>query len=248
MGITDSIMAATVNITGNNQPQSRRSVGLAILAAVVGGGLIAAALPRVAADILYQNSRAVAEDVNAGRPVDMDRLSRAAEQARRVLAWDARDDVAADLGLILLWQDYKATDPQDKNRLLHQSLDAFRQSVALAPGQPIIWFRLSRLYGRMGNMTAAIHAFRMSMLSGPVVAPTLILPRLRQGVSLADQMDDDTRDMLMRQIRLSWVMDPDGVTQMALEPEYSLWVNQALSQLSSLEADQLAYRQNRTSQ
>lgn len=237
-----SIMAATTNIMpteSDGRPvQRRRRRGhrsAAAAALVLGTALLGLAGPRLIAAGLSLDARAVSWDLEETQaPPQPQRLAAAAAGLAAADDWVVDGQGRIDRSLLLLRQAETVPTGDERDHLQAAAEASAVAGLAQSPGQPSAWARLARLRLARGDHSGAAAAFRLSLLSGAVV-PTVMTWRLELGLQLRPHLDPDTLALIERQIRLTWILQPDYVARLATRPGEAMLVRQALDALSQQE-------------
>lgn len=221
----------------------------AVVAFAAGCLLLAFGAPRLVAAVLTLDARTVIWDVYAGdgtatgtgAEVGESRLIGAADDIAKAGRWVTDGELEGDRSLLLLRAAQSAVNDGERDARLAESLAVAQAALAAAPGQPGVWLRVSHLQEQRANPAAAAAALRMSLLSGSFV-PEIMAFRIELGMRLLPVADRDTADLMRRQIRLMWLVDPDFVAKLAARPGYGNFVQQALESLSDAEMAQFQRR------
>lgn len=233
-------MAVTVTITAAGNGTGRLAGRLTLL--LVGGAglaLVAFAAPRLAATIAALPARPVLWEAYAGQPVALPALLTAVQALDRAAALGDRSS-DGDRGFLLLRA--AAIAPlADQFRLLMAAESATEAGLSRTPGNPSLWLRLAALREGHGDMTGALAAWRMSVLTGGF-EPAIMPDRLRMGARLLPLMDADGRSLLKRQIRNSWTLSWEWPEMVRAVPGMAPLVDEALDSLTDREM--AAYRRN----
>lgn len=232
-------MDATANTTsteaGRHHRGRRAHPSAAVVALLLGVALLGLGVPRLIAAGLSQEARAVLWDLEEGKdPPKPQRLAFAAADLAAAAGWVVEGQGLLDRSLLLLRQAESLSAGGERQRLLDDAEAVAASALALAPGQPSAWARLARLRLGRGDGTGAAAALRLSLLSGAVV-PALMTWRLELGLRLRPYLDADTRALLDRQIRLTWILQPDHIARLATRPAEAAQVRHALDALSQQE-------------
>jgi hypothetical protein len=241
MGITDSITAATGNITVNERRESGGESGppairpnhrrAALPALVLGVVILALAAPRLIGALLGLGPLEIAKSARGGSEIGISDLTAAAADIDSIPAMLRSADQEAERGYLLARAAAASPPGPARDRLLAESDQALTRSVLRSPGDPESWLRRSWLKQQQGDTAAALASFRMSMQVGPAESD-MMAPRLRFGATLASLMEPETRAMFDRQIRLAWVLRPDTVAVLAQDPVLGPLIPAALDSLS----------------
>lgn len=230
-----NIMDATVTIMGSDRPGS--DWGAALVAGLMGCLLLALGVPRLVAAVQSLDARSVVWSVYAGVKVPSETLGQAVTGLVTADAWVRDGERAGDISLLLVHQALLAATPAEQAPLWEAAEAAAVSALSVAPGQPGVWARLAEVRERRGNREGAVAALRMSMLSGSFV-PALMVPRIEQGLRLLPALDRDTRELLKRQLRLTWVANPAFVVAISARPDGGPLVREALAELNDSELKQ----------
>ncbi len=211
--------------------------GIAVVAAALGCLLLTLGAPRLVAALLSLESRTVVWDVYAEAKVAPATLAGAAADIAAAAAWVRDGEQEGDRGLLLLQQATMTTTAAERTKMREAAEMAAISALAVAPGQPNVWSRLANSRERRGNREGAAAALRMSMLSGSF-SPALMAPRIELGLRLLPALDAETRALLKRQIRLTWVIKPDFVAELSNRPVTGSLVREALAELAEFDLAQ----------
>ncbi len=229
-----------VNDRRSAPPPSPRPPGawdVAVIAIGIGGLLLVLGLPRLIAAMNALDARAVVWAVYTGEPESLAQLASAAAGLEAANAVVPEGEREGDRSLLLLTQADRTPAPADKAPLRDAAEASAVAALRLAPGQPSVWARLASLRERRGDLSGAVAALRLSMLSGSFV-PVLMVPRIEQGLRLLPVMDRDTLGLLKRQVRLAWVAQPAMVADLSVRPDAGPLVRDALDELDPAELAQ----------
>lgn len=97
--------------------------------------------------------------------------------------------------------------------LLMDANQAFADSLALAPAESLIWFRLSYSASREGRSRDAARAWRMAILTG-AFDPQMMEYRLGLGFSLWPYMEAAERAAMAHQLVTFWSWGPGTVSEL----------------------------------
>ncbi|CAA7615413.1 conserved hypothetical protein [Candidatus Terasakiella magnetica] len=214
-----------------------RNHGLpALVAGVVGVVLVAAAAPRVVAALLSLGSQQTVWDVRHELAVEPARLGQGAADLGLAAQWFAEGEMETERGYLLLRRAQFGSDPALRDFLYRQARSAIASGLALAPAQPGAWARLAYLRQYEGNAAAAAKAYRMSLLTGAVMPP-LMPSRLELGLRLRPDFDAETRELLSRQVRLTWIIAPDAIARLSADSSHGGFIRDALAGLSAAQME-----------
>ena len=238
-------MGVIVNTTASSGPGPDRSRayrpsagwGVALVAALTGSLLLVLGAPRLIAAFWALDARGVVWSVYAGTTVSPAELARASAGLATAEAWVPDGERAGDRSLLLLHQALLVPTPAEQTALRTAAEAAAVSALSVAPVQPSVWARLASLREQRHDLSGAVVALRMSMLSGSFV-PALMVPRVEQGLRLLPVMDYETRELLKRQMRLTWIANPEFLVGRSLRPDAGLLVREALADLSQSELAQ----------
>lgn len=210
---------------GGRRPSERQQTPLATggravgewavwgLPLLVGGLLLVTAVPRLVAGVFEQMASEGLLRVGEVRSSPIER--------ERALAWAQAwqfDGERQGARVHFLMRAQSLTPSLDDSlRLRGMATVAAEQALAQAPGQPAVWAQLARLREQQGDRQGAVQALRLSFLTG-TFQPSLMEPRLLQAVRLFDVMDEQTRGLFLRQIRLTWILHPELISSLWLSP------------------------------
>lgn len=236
-------MGATTNTTRNRTQSAgksaadwvkaekarRQSRWVALLAGMVALGIITLAAPRVVSEALVLSARQRIIDIQAGLATELPAdLAQSATAVEAFARWSGDGRLVTDGGLLLMRQAAAATDPAERNLLLRRAITLTEEGLRRSPAHPVGWSRLAALRVAMGEPDKAAQAFRLSLLTGPVV-PQITAPRAAQGLALLGHLNVDTRQLLARQIRLLQATQPQDLPALATTPDAALFILQALA-------------------
>ncbi|AWK85183.1 hypothetical protein DEW08_02395 [Azospirillum thermophilum] len=185
------------------------------------------------------DARGVLWDVYAGEDLPVDRLTAAAADLASGLRWMPDGELQGDRSLVLLRAAEAAKTAAERKDLLEQATASAMAAVAIAPGQPGVWARLAYLRLLQGEPAPAAAALRLSMLSGSFV-PAMMASRIELGLRLLPALDAETTELLRRQIRLFWLVEPNRVAELSERPGANDIVREALNGLT--DADMLQFQ------
>lgn len=244
-------MDATANIMVSEAPEGhgkgRRRASYtapAILGGLAGCLLIALGLPGLVAGVSTLDAHTVAWDVYNGVPRSNAELLAAVEEVTQANRWTRDSELDGDRGLLLLRAAEAAATEAERRNLLAAAGEATISALSNAPGQPSAWLRLAHIRYGQGELAGAAAALRLSMLSGSFV-PALMASRIDMGMRLLPMLDRDTIELLHRQIRQWWVIDPEQVAKLAGRPEAAAIVRTALAGLTDTEMARFQRLHNR---
>lgn len=227
IAITDIIMADTKTITQNRPaPTALLLAGVAVALLLLGLGF-----PRFVAALQFLDAAPVVRDVGAGKPVQNEAVELALHALDRANGWHTDSKTLSALGTLLSYQAVNASSPARQAELAGQARAAFTSSLAAAPAQAEVWYRLAWLDEWRANRGAAVKALRLSFLSA-AIAPELMVPRLELGFRLYAAMDEADAALFKRQIRLTWITAPDKILGLSHNGQIGALVKQALDEVS----------------
>jgi|GEM_PF-5264434 len=203
MAITGNITAAMAPITASDTRTPGRSL-LGAVAILAGLGLLALGVPRLLSGM-------VTLEVRSG---DEPAAARALDQATALVAD----------GEMMVEQ---AVIEQRLGRPAPEIIALLKTGLAQSPANPKGWALLASLLSTSGDRPAAVQALRLSYLAGPVV-PDLMTGRLTLAMALLDDLDEETRGLTARQVRLAWKIDPRPVITLMQRPGLTVFLTEAL--------------------
>ena len=206
-------------------------LGAALIGAVVAVLLLVLGVPRLVAALVALGPQGVVWDVHSDVPVPVAGLAAAADGLASAGRWVINGGDMADRGLLLSRQAAAVPPGPQRVRLLEEAEAATVSGLAVAPGQPGVWFRLAWLREIRGDRAGALAALRVSWLSGGFV-PSVMLSRLEFAFGLVPSMNAEMRSLLRRQLRLTWVVAPEAVDGFSRRPDVAPLVQEALADLS----------------
>lgn len=237
-------MAATTAITRNNRPGGQRArprSGAVPLSLAIGLVLTLLALPRLAGEVSLWAARdgllstAPGPDITPAMGL---RLTQTAGPAMLAPAF-------AEAGTI--WLRLALEGREGGMALLPAAHRSFTDSLALAPGDPLTWFRLSYTASKEGRFEAAARAWRMAVLTG-AFDPQMMEYRLGLGFSLWPHMDAAGRAAMERQLLVFWSWGPGTVSELTQRDNAGDIVRQALASRPDIATDierRIALRQGK---
>ena len=208
--------------------------GAALVAGLIGVLLLGLAVPRLLAASQWLDAREVVWTLYAGTKVTPAALTQASADLAAADAWVRDGEREGERSLILIRQAMLAPTANGQAALWAEAEAAAAAALSVAPGQPSLWYRLAALRERRGDLSGAVAALRLSMLSG-AYTPDLMEPRINLGLKLVSAMSQETRDLLKRQIRLSWAATPGSIVALSARPDAGPLVREALDELSDAE-------------
>lgn len=239
MATTGIIMADIVNIMVNNSattirpPQNRRA---AFLGAAVAVSLLSFGLPRLIGAGLSLEARGTLWNAYDNVAIADKTLTAAIDGLVSARRWS--DDGTMDIqrGLLLTLKANRYPPGSERDQLYQEASRATEAGLTRAPGDPSAWYRLAQLRRLTGNDDGAVAALRLSFLAGAMV-PELMAPRLELAFSLLSHIDAEAMPLLTRQIRLTWVVAPDFVSNLSGQGHAAL-IQEALAFLGQEEMEQ----------
>lgn len=233
MVITDNIMGAMADITPTNAAGRSRTPVTAALALGIGAVLTLAGAARLWAALQAEPARiglerlataeAAPDPALAGQIAES--LAAAGRFAPFIVPW-AGSDRGASLEALMR---AAAGDPS--------AMAVQAAALAAAPGDPNGWLRLARERFTAGDKAGAGQALRLSFLSGAVV-PGIMLPRLRLGLDLHAALDTETQQIMARQIRLVWMLEPSAIPPLLVNGDYRPILAAALAAVTPADEQQ----------
>ncbi|MBK1663173.1 hypothetical protein CKO38_00585 [Rhodospirillum rubrum] len=219
---------------------ARRAVAPGLAGLAVALVLIGLALPRCLAAWNDHAGAAALWDLRAGKPgPDPAILAAAGESLVASARRPPRGEVLADGGYLLARAAENTADPARRAALSRAALVATERGLALAPANASAWARLAALRANVGDRDGAAAALRVSFLAGPVV-PALTASRLDLALALLPALDGETRVLLDRQIRITWILEPARIARLAEDRRLGRLIGLALDGVS--EEDLTLYR------
>lgn len=189
----------------------------AILALTVGLFLIYLSTPRMMASILLFPGDHILDSLQNGKEVpikDMDVLIASREDA---LQWVSSGEIWGELGLAQSWKAYYTgyQSPEGREQLSN-SIDSFRQGLALAPANTFAWAGLAYSYVmRTGYpVENTTQSLKLSILTSPY-QPKLLINRLTLCLKLFTFFDDEGKGLVEKQIKIAAKMDPKELAKIA---------------------------------
>ncbi len=242
------IMAATTAITRNDRSggrQARPRSGAVLLSLGFGLVLTLLALPRLAGEVSLWAARDGLLSTVHGPDVSPDMAMRLTETGGPALLAPAFAE-AGTIWLRLALEGRGGMDLEGRG-LLPAAHWSFADSLALAPADPLTWFRLSYTASREGRFEAAARAWRLAVLTG-AFDTQMMEYRLGLGFSLWPHMDASGRAAMERQLLVFWSWGPGTVSELTQRDNASDIVRQALSGRPDIAADierRIALRQGK---
>jgi hypothetical protein len=203
--------------------RSKIDFAFACLAVLVGGTILALAVPRLGAAFWLGLRNYEAELINAGLPVSESELHGLIASRELALAWiearEAHDDLAAALALLASMREPESAAERE---LLERAVQETRTGLALAPADPRGWLQLAYLTTMLDRRSQqAVEALQFSILIGPYDSPEFLALRLDLALSHWALFDEAARRQLEEQVRLLWQEAPGEIALLALdEPDY----------------------------
>jgi hypothetical protein len=202
---------------------------LAAIAGLMAIALLLLALPRTIASLLTLPSTAVLQRLQSQRPVSFEDLERVVSAQRRAIRLSSDGRLGTDLGLaeLLIAERLPGDDPNVRGRL-QNAVDALRQGLAAAPGNPYAWARLAYAEARQQGWTPlALSGLRMALLTAPY-DPRLIWSRLRLSLLAWPYMPIEDREIVLQQVRWAWIENAAELARLAVEVDQVNVVRAAL--------------------
>ena len=236
-------MAATTAITRNDRQggrQARPRSGAVLLSLGFGIVLTLLALPRLAGEVTLWAARDGLLSAAPGPEITPAMAGRLLDMGAPALLAPA----FAEAGTIWL---RLALEGRESTTLLPAARQAFADSLALAPADPLTWFRLSYAASKEGRFEAAARAWRLAVLTG-AFDPQMMEYRLGLGFSLWPHMDAASRAAMERQLLVFWSWGPGTVSELTERDGARDIVRQALASRPDIVADierRIALRQGK---
>jgi hypothetical protein len=207
----------------------RRPAWPALFALVLGGTLVVMATPRLMAGLSVEPHDALFRALGKGRATDAEVILAAALDHEEALRWQADAETSADLAtLYFVAASHFPSDSVLRQEFLQRAVAQNRQSLQRAPAQPYAWAQLALALTHLeGDSDAARAALVQSLRRAPW-QPRLAELRAGMGLRHWSRLDEDTRALVLLQVRQAAELDPKGLA--AVVPSPALWavVEQAL--------------------
>ncbi|WPZ37232.1 hypothetical protein T8K17_25455 (plasmid) [Thalassobaculum sp. OXR-137] len=213
----------------------------AALGLFVGAVLLFSGAVQLVAALSAVEGQAILWELRRGHLVSPDDLGRAADRLGLADRVYMQGDRESDRGFALLRQAELMTVGPYRDEIVAEATAATERSLASAPGNPAAWARLAYLYALDDRRDAAARAIRMSFLSGPIV-PVMQASRLSLGLRLLPHLDQQTVEMLRRQVRFTWLATPDALVPIADDPRFGPFVRRSLSELDDADMENFVRR------
>lgn len=213
---------------GRRRPRSATT----LLSIGFGVALIGLALPRLAGEgmllaardgLLSATNPPAAQDL----PVIAGQLTQAARLSLLAPAF-------AEAGTT--WLRLSQQDRQAGPAALQAAAQALGHSLALAPAEPLVWYRLSYAAYQLGRWEEAAHAWRMAVRTG-AFDPQMMEYRLTLGFTLWPHMDAADRSALGHQLVTFWSWGPGRVSEVTERDSARAIVRQVLADRPDIVAD-----------
>lgn len=234
-------MAATANTIPSDPPptdpvrwvrahQARRQTRwMAVPAGILALVLLAMAIPRFVGEMIVWPARIRIADIQASLDVAQpDDLAADIALVEAGGSWTGDGRLIADGGLMLMRQAAMTDDPAERLALLHRAVAMTQEGLRRAPAHPVAWTRLSALRVSLGDPQGATQALRLSLLAGLTV-PQITASRLAQGLALLPYMDQETRALLARQVRLLVTTQPERLEALKTNAAAIDFITQAIT-------------------
>lgn len=134
------------------------------------------------------------------------------------------------------WLRLSRQDPQAGAAPLQAAARALGRSLALAPVEPLIWYRLSYAAHKVDRWEEAAHAWRMAVRTG-AFDPQMMEYRLTLGFALWPHMDAADRAALGHQLVTFWSWGPGRVSELTARDGAHAIVRQVLADRPDIVAD-----------
>ncbi len=224
-------------VEGRKRPKG--GLAAACLAILLGGAILALAVPRVGASFWLGLRDYEAELGHTGLLVSESGLRGLIASRELALGWvesrGAHVDVAEALELLAA-----DAEPEGaaKRGLLERAIGEMQAGLALAPAGSRDWLRLAYLTALLnGRDPRAAEAVQLAIRTSPYDAPEFLAWRLDLSLYLWPLFDDAAeRQRIERQIRLAWEEAPEELAGLALDaPEYRAVIYSALDEFPQLQ-------------
>ena len=187
-------------------PRSRGSLVATLFAALLGGALLAGAVPRlVAAFHLLPGDPGMAL-LDSGQLPSPQAYQRIVASRRAAAAWLAAPSTLSDLGVASLSLAQASTE--GRATLLDLAERQLQASLAGAPLDPHAWTYLAFIHTATGDHRRAAQALHLALRTGPY-EPDLALPRAALGLANWPWLDPDTRARLGAEFAHALRLAPD---------------------------------------
>jgi hypothetical protein len=202
------------------RPALRQRLLPAGLALLLGGLILALAVPRVLASAWLASRAPVMQHLDAGEPVSAAELLALIASRKLALSWvedreahDQRGAALADLAF--------RGDPQSAaaTAALERAVGATRAGLAVAPADPRDWMQLGYLLVLLEGEPnrAAAAALLFSIRTGPFEAPGFLRRRLFWSLAHWEFYKAEDRRQVDEQIRLAWRTAPGELADLTLD-------------------------------
>lgn len=168
--------------------------------------LIIWATPRLLAEISVLPGKAVLGNLLQGETISDDLLGTARGSYETAVAFHGGfGRYSTDLGLLqLVAAQRTGIKSEEGKKLLGESIERLSYGLARGPANSFAWARLaSALYLRDGVTDNVIEALRLSYQTG-LLADKLIPFRTNFSLSLWDQLDDEMKNSVIRELQYFW--------------------------------------------
>lgn len=189
-------------------------------AAAIGLFLLATAAPRLAQSALILGTDKAVTAVRSGESVSASDIADAIALLDRASIMGSAGEVENLRGQLLLRQAQEQDTEGRRKALYAEAALATERSLGVSPAQPQTWLRLALLRERQQDLTGGVAALRLSILAGGF-APNIMTTRLALGLRLWPHLPEGDRQLVERQIRLTWAYRPNKVLDLAARPEYA---------------------------
>jgi len=204
---------------------------------------MAMAVPRLMAGLAIEPHDGLLRAIGKGSRVELGDVLRATEDYRGALAWHATAEDSADLAaLYFVAASLFPAEDILRRDFLRRAIEQDQDALQRGPAQPFVWLQLAMaLINAEGDSELARQALVQSLRRAPWQPR---LAQLRAGVGLRywPQLDEESRALVLLQLRLAAEIDPRGLA--AVIPTPSLWavVEEALVDRPELLAGLEPYR------
>ncbi len=199
-----------------NLPSTKMSPGLA-LALFVGTVMIVFGVARTISAFSMLPGTPVLKNIQSLNSVQADGLELLIASRKRGLRWSDSGRAWTDLGLAqLLLATTEGIDGERRRSLVNEAIVSLNAGLALAPANPFAWTRLAYAESlAKGPSPQVVSALRMALFTAQY-EPRLLFVRLELCFQVWSQFDAGDRDLIFKQVRFAWRIQPKRLVELAL--------------------------------